>query len=146
MSAPVIASPSARLTALLVSSAGATVRVPRKLLAEVVKAQGSADRERQDAARGRALERALTHREASLASVPLSVVWAYLHAHGWTTLTPDGLWTHDGPVTQTPASEATKGYAVLLWRVAVEVGDVEGRPPALVLADWLVATPPAKGA
>ena len=60
-------------------------------------------------------------------------------------MTTDGIWTHDGQMTETPASEKVSDYGVLLWRVADEVGAVEKRPAMLVLADWLVAVPTKAG-
>lgn len=139
MSAPVTPSPVARLTALLVTMSGASVKVPRKLLAEVVQAQEAADRVRSEAALAQALTRVVTNREAALASVPLARVWGYLRDHGWTPITTDGVWERDGHVTETPALGTMLGYAPLLWRVVEDVAGVEKRPPLLVLADWLVA-------
>lgn len=132
--------PIARLADLGLRANGTTVNVPRKLIVDVVRAHAKDEGLRPRAALADALTRAISHREASLQSVPVARVAAYLRAKGWAVIAQGGLWSHPetGAVVELPAGESAPGYAADLWRVASDVGGAEKRPAVLVLADWMV--------
>jgi hypothetical protein len=147
MSAP----PTKRLTDLLVRKAGASVPAPRTLLAEVLAAhealaaeKAAVDAElaaaRVTVARAEALQRAVLDPTAAAKAVTVERLRAYLRVTGWATGVAEGYWQRDGFVTDVPPDEAMRDYAARVLACAREVAHAEGRPQALVLADWLVAT------
>lgn len=128
--------PAARVTALLIQRSGARIMVPRRLLAALV-AEASPDAA-ETVARLDAITRAVTHREASLASVAPATVRAYLTATGWTAPDMHGWWGRPRVPCGKMVEDGCLATPAGRWDAAHAIGTVEGRHATLVLAAWLV--------